>query len=405
MQLLLRQAVGKFAQVVKSEALDRLESFAGLESKTHIDAADGGDISIRPRLNAVIAAAGRLVGGGSSNAAEKVERNSKAEFKRLGIELRKEEPKFGKLIDGWRGDNVDRAKSLLEFERDKLSEILAKGEHKTVETLRRQIETRLDVVRSKADLLARDQVLKLNANITKERQTAAGITEYVWTTSNDERVREAHAELDGETFSWDDPPVTNDAGDRNHPGEDYQCRCIAFPVLPELGEDSGDDETEAAEGYLAEIPDPEEAEQYQLELSSKAIPDEVEDAGGAKQFERLLRGIEESSLTFLRTGYREPLNVLEGLSATEATALTTGKVIPKGSRRPLPPIKVAIYPDDQLVLVDGRHRMRAAQKAGATKIRSTIIQYDDELNVLWEGDRIIKTPKKTDGQRAHVRDR
>ena len=110
-----------------------------------------------------------------------------------------------------------------------------------VEDLRKQIRERFDVTRSKADLLARDQVLKLNAQITQTRQRQAGISEYRWSASNDERVREYHRELDGSIFRWDDPPITNEDGDRNAPGEDYQCRCVAIPILPPLdaGEEDG----------------------------------------------------------------------------------------------------------------------------------------------------------------------
>src|SRR5690606_27552239 len=76
------------------------------------------------------------------------------------------------------------------------------------------------------------------SKIVEFRQTAAGIEEYIWTTSGDERVREMHAKLDGKRFKWSDPPVTNAQGDRNNPGEDYQCRCTAYAVLPELEEES-----------------------------------------------------------------------------------------------------------------------------------------------------------------------
>ncbi len=218
-----------------------LGQYAKQEPAPHLDAADGSGPDIKGG-GAIIRGIQLRVGGASGNVAEKVENNSRNEFKRLGIDLRESEPKFGKLVEGWRAENVDRAKSLAEFERDKLSDILAKGENKTVAELRQRIQDRLEVSRSKADLLARDQVLKLNAKITRERHQAAGITEYIWTTSNDERVRETHEELEGETFSWDDPPVTNEAGDRNHPGEDYQCRCVPYPVLPELGsEETADD--------------------------------------------------------------------------------------------------------------------------------------------------------------------
>jgi SPP1 gp7 family putative phage head morphogenesis protein len=116
--------------------------------------------------------------------------------------------------------------------RDVLDDAWTKGER--VEVMREKLQERFGVSESRADLIARDQTLKLNAEITQTRQTAAGVQKYVWTTSGDERVRDMHSELDGQTFDWNDPPVTNEAGDRNHPGGDYQCRCTAMPVLDEL---------------------------------------------------------------------------------------------------------------------------------------------------------------------------
>lgn len=250
MAIAIRGAIGQLAQAVLGMPLDR---FAKQGERT--DAADGDAPNI-PGGSSIVEQSGIVIARLSGNVAEKVERNSQREFKRLGIDLRKSEPKFDKLIDGWRGDNVDRVKSLVGFERDKLSEILAKGEGKTVDELRGRLLDRLQVSRSKADLLARDQVLKLNAKITRERHLAAGITEYVWTTAGDERVRERHDELDGETYSWNDPPITNEAGDRNHPGEDYQCRCVAYPVLPELGDEG--DEGVGGEPAVPSAPEPEE---------------------------------------------------------------------------------------------------------------------------------------------------
>lgn len=154
-----------------------------------------------------------------------------------GIKIRDEEPKFGPLIDRWRVENVDKIESLVGHELDIIEGLLRDGEGRRVESLRADIEERFEVTKSKADLLARDQVLKLNAQITQERQVAAGVEEYVWTTSNDERVRPMHDELEGKRFRWDDPPVTNAAGDRNHPGMDYGCRCTPFAVLSELDEE------------------------------------------------------------------------------------------------------------------------------------------------------------------------
>lgn len=100
-----------------------------------------------------------------------------------------------------------------------------------VEPLTREIESTFNVTRSKANLLARDQTLKLNSNITQATHRQLGVNEYIWTTANDERVREEHEALEGQRFSWDSPPSVG------HPGEDYQCRCVPFPVIPELDAD------------------------------------------------------------------------------------------------------------------------------------------------------------------------
>lgn len=99
-----------------------------------------------------------------------------------------------------------------------------------VEELRAKLLAKGDIAASRAELIARDQTLKLTGAITKARQTSAGITSYTWNTSNDDRVRESHAELDGQVFRWDTPPSVG------HPGEDFQCRCVALPIIDELAD-------------------------------------------------------------------------------------------------------------------------------------------------------------------------
>lgn len=50
---------------------------------------------------------------------------------------------------------------------------------------------------------------------------------YIWRTKEDDKVRSAHAEREGEIFNWHIPP------EGGHPGEDYNCRCWAEPYKPE----------------------------------------------------------------------------------------------------------------------------------------------------------------------------
>lgn len=88
------------------------------------------------------------------------------------------------------------------------------------------LEERLGVAESRAALIARDQVLKFNGELNRSRQKDLGIDSYIWRTVKDNRVRDEHSELEGEVFSWDSPP------EPGHPGEDFQCRCFAEPILP-----------------------------------------------------------------------------------------------------------------------------------------------------------------------------
>ena len=88
-----------------------------------------------------------------------------------------------------------------------------------------QIQEVVEVSEARAKFWARDQALKLNSAIEIERALDVGIFEYEWDARDDELTRPMHAALDGETFQLSDPPVTNEQGDHNHPGGDYQCRC------------------------------------------------------------------------------------------------------------------------------------------------------------------------------------
>lgn len=63
-------------------------------------------------------------------------------------------------------------------------------------------------------------------SIKQERPT----THYIWRSRRDGKVRSAHAEREGQIFSWDNPP------EGGHPGEDYNCRCTAEPYFTEVSE-------------------------------------------------------------------------------------------------------------------------------------------------------------------------
>ena len=170
----------------------------------------------------------------AKTAAKRTVKHSQREFARLKLDLRiKREPDFDKLVTSATKDVVDRFKGTVESQVEKLEKLLDEGYSMRHETLAKEIARQLeDVSVSRAESLARTAVLNINSKITTARMEAAGVEEFVWTTSQDERVRESHAELEGQTFRYDDPPVVD--GEEALPGSQWNCRCTAFPVLPEL---------------------------------------------------------------------------------------------------------------------------------------------------------------------------
>lgn len=102
------------------------------------------------------------------------------------------------------------------------------------ETIAKNIGERFRVAQSRAKLIARDQTLKLYGELNAARQQDLGITRYVWRSANDQRVRDAHGEFDGNTYRWDDPPGDGSPEEGTHPGTAIQCRCWADPVLDDV---------------------------------------------------------------------------------------------------------------------------------------------------------------------------
>jgi SPP1 gp7 family putative phage head morphogenesis protein len=149
---------------------------------------------------------------------------------------------FGKAANkaqtgGWVRENVQLIKSV-SFERlgdmrQTVEAHVLSGDR--VETLRERLMQDFELTKSRASLIARDQTLKLTNQLNQQRATSVGVQTYTWITSRDERVRGAHKALDGTIQRYDSPPVTNPrTGERNHPGQDYQCRCVAVPNTDEL---------------------------------------------------------------------------------------------------------------------------------------------------------------------------
>jgi SPP1 gp7 family putative phage head morphogenesis protein len=98
-------------------------------------------------------------------------------------------------------------------------------------TLESIITQQYQTTQKKAKFLARQETSLLLSKYKQQRYEQVGIAKYRWSATKDSRTRDRHAHLNGQIFSWNEPPVTDDNGNRNHPGEDFNCRCVAIPVI------------------------------------------------------------------------------------------------------------------------------------------------------------------------------
>jgi SPP1 gp7 family putative phage head morphogenesis protein len=145
----------------------------------------------------------------------------------VGIKLPLDEPFIADQFEMFVQSQVSLVTKLQEEQLKTIESVVLQGfrEGQRHEMIAEQIEERLGVTKSRALLIARDQIAKINGELVRLRHTNIGITQYRWVTSRDERVRSSHRERHGKVFSWDNPPPDG------HPGQPINCRCTASPVV------------------------------------------------------------------------------------------------------------------------------------------------------------------------------
>lgn len=96
------------------------------------------------------------------------------------------------------------------------------------------IQDRYGVSVNKARFLARQETSLLMVKFKQSRYQSVGANEYKWSCVNGSPkhpVRPMHKRLDGKIFSWNNPPIVDEHGNRKNPGQDYGCRCDAIPIV------------------------------------------------------------------------------------------------------------------------------------------------------------------------------
>jgi SPP1 gp7 family putative phage head morphogenesis protein len=93
-----------------------------------------------------------------------------------------------------------------------------------------------DMTDNHARLISRTETSKAMAALTQARAESTGRDWYIWHSTHDQRVRDSHKHMDGVLCRFSDPPSPEElAGEpsagRYSPGNIYNCRCFAAPVI------------------------------------------------------------------------------------------------------------------------------------------------------------------------------
>lgn len=125
-------------------------------------------------------------------------------------------------------------KEILELRQNMQKSVFAGNRY---ESAVKTIQKSYDVTVNKAKFLARQETSLLMTKFKQTRYQEAGVDKYLWgcvAGSANHPVRPWHKALEGKVFRWDNPPITTKPGEpvrRNNPGQDYNCRCFAKPIV------------------------------------------------------------------------------------------------------------------------------------------------------------------------------
>lgn len=168
--------------------------------------------------------------------------------KSINVSIKEQADWWDDMVDYWSNNNYQLIRSNASNFINKINVIVEQAvtNGTTVKDLQEAIQKATESLSdSKCRLLARDQIGKLQGQISQAQMTEVGLEMYIWSTSGDERVRDSHQEMEGLLCRWDDASVYSADGGKTwiprpsgaiemHPGQDIQCRCVSLLYIPEL---------------------------------------------------------------------------------------------------------------------------------------------------------------------------
>jgi len=108
------------------------------------------------------------------------------------------------------------------------------AEGKGLPEILEQFDGMVEQRKGHAKMIARTQISTFNSLTSKARAQNLGITKAIWKTASDERVRTCHQARDGKEYLLSEGLYSSCDGKTLLPGTDYNCRCTAIMIIPEM---------------------------------------------------------------------------------------------------------------------------------------------------------------------------
>jgi SPP1 gp7 family putative phage head morphogenesis protein len=224
-RLAVAATLGSFHSVVKQWAKHAAEMGAPVDAEALRD--HGRHLLKTSDLRARVAAAAAKT---ADSARKQVARAIAS--KPLSNDLQPQEDKLtGSVydaVDEQMGASVERAGAIVD-----------EWDGEDVEMLDRDLDDGLDGSLGRALASATLAFGLAFSDMNRETQEEAGVNSYAWISQKDSAVRSEHLALDGDEAKWSEPLLKaedSSNGEDDYPGEDWNCRCVAAPVVDDQAE-------------------------------------------------------------------------------------------------------------------------------------------------------------------------
>ena len=161
------------------------------------------------------------------------------QFKSFGIDIFSSNKTVNDYLQASVENNVSLIKSIPDQYLSQVESIVLSNMRSGLRpsAIEKQLTDQFGVTKRRARVIARDQSSKASNGLAKKRMESSGIVYFQWIDSSDNRVRSRHKAIANKLTAYGkgvyrlDTLPLNDTGVPIACGDDYQCRCVARPVL------------------------------------------------------------------------------------------------------------------------------------------------------------------------------